>query len=809
MSSHPPDTAPVSLAPPMDAAATSPGPPIQTRGISQKPQLAKHVDQPTNSYQVDFVLPFDISLSSSPTDRAQSIADTRSAYEALLTALEGEGGLKVASRRGRGGKGKEEVWVFVSASDEKIGELVEREKLLDEAHDLPSHPHNLPPSPATRLRLLHALLTAPPLQHGLGITPGEGKWKRVKSIAALHDEGANKAWLRQWSMGGDWQIGLLKGLDSEHAGLGQHQPPPLHLYFDFLTTYTLSLLPLSVFGLAFHFFSPVDSYQPLFALILSLYSTIFVAVWRIRERKLAVRWGVRGCENVAVGRLRPEYVANLGVGTATDGQQGTAAVDVIHQGDDLKRDVKVAASVPVIALCGVGLGCVLMGIFVLEAFVSEVYEGVGKEIVPLIPTAMFVLVVPQIMAQYQRLAKAFVHWEDHPTPVGAEKSLTGKTFAMNGIVAYLGLFLSAYVYVPFGPFIMQYVQQRLSGYSGEKIQFAESAEKAKLGPKTSGEKQHSIKAGRLKGQMYAYTVTNQAIGAFLELGLPYILRFIDEWRSGKATLKDLSKRGGEEKRPIDGQSDAEVEKLFLDKVEKELALPEYNIFTDYAEMVTQFGYVVIWSCVWPLAPVFAFINNYFEIRGDALKVTKHVRRPVGDRVETIGSWLNTLSIISWIGAVTSSTLIYLFRPSTQLDHQSPNPHIPTTGSPHMHRMMMTYYSYADSPTLRAILPTLVPVLTVAFAASHGHIILRWIVDAVAERLLWRGSPEEQEVQKMRARTGPAARQLQTSQSHQNSAANAGADGKGKGKADVTALRGGFWNGGEEGAREIGRIGKTE
>lgn len=76
---------------------------------------------------------------------------------------------------------------------------------------------------------------------------------------------------------------------------------------------------------------------------------------------------------------------------------------------------------------------------------------------PLVPTGMFVLVVPQIVAAYQMLAKALVKWEDHPTPVGAEKSLTGKTLcvlsksrwveltgsAMNGIVAYLGLFLSA------------------------------------------------------------------------------------------------------------------------------------------------------------------------------------------------------------------------------------------------------------------------------------------------------------------------------------------------------------------------------
>ena len=65
---------------------------------------------------------------------------------------------------------------------------------------------------------------------------------------------------------------------------------------------------------------------------------------------------------------------------------------------------------------------------------------------PFAPTAMFVLVVPQIVGLYQSLAKQMVKWEDHPTPVSAEKSLTAKTFAMNGIVAYLGLFLTAYVF---------------------------------------------------------------------------------------------------------------------------------------------------------------------------------------------------------------------------------------------------------------------------------------------------------------------------------------------------------------------------
>jgi len=59
--------------------------------------------------------------------------------------------------------------------------------------------------------------------------------------------------------------------------------------------------------------------------------------------------------------------------------------------------------------------------------------------------------------------------------------------------------------VPFGPYIMAHVQRRLtrSGYEGDNVKFAKTPEKAGLGPKTSGEKQKSIKAGRLKGQLFA------------------------------------------------------------------------------------------------------------------------------------------------------------------------------------------------------------------------------------------------------------------------------------------------------------------
>lgn len=72
---------------------------------------------------------------------------------------------------------------------------------------------------------------------------------------------------------------------------------------------------------------------------------------------------------------------------------------------------------------------------------------------------------------------------------------------------------------------------------------------------------------------------DSVINVFLELGLPFVLRFVNDWRAGKTTLKEAvkMKKLGADAPPA--QSAEEAEKRFMDKVERELALPDYNLFS--------------------------------------------------------------------------------------------------------------------------------------------------------------------------------------------------------------------------------------
>ena len=56
----------------------------------------------------------------------------------------------------------------------------------------------------------------------------------------------------------------------------------------------------------------------------------------------------------------------------------------------------------------------------------------------------------------------------------------------------------------------------------------------------------------------------------------------------------------------------------------------------------QFGFVTIFVAAFPLAPLFALMNNVLEIRTDADKFTTQLRRPMAARSATIGEFTTQL-----------------------------------------------------------------------------------------------------------------------------------------------------------------------
>ena len=73
--------------------------------------------------------------------------------------------------------------------------------------------------------------------------------------------------------------------------------------------------------------------------------------------------------------------------------------------------------------------------------------------------------------------------------------------------------------------------------------------------------------------------------------------------------------------------------------------------------VLQFGFITIFVAAFPLAPLFALLNNWVEIRLDAQKFVCETRRAVAERTENIGIWFRIMEVLAQL-AVISNVCIY-------------------------------------------------------------------------------------------------------------------------------------------------------
>lgn len=81
------------------------------------------------------------------------------------------------------------------------------------------------------------------------------------------------------------------------------------------------------------------------------------------------------------------------------------------------------------------------------------------------------------------------------------------------------------------------------------------------------------------------------------------------------------------------------------------------LFDEYLEMILQYGFVTLFVAAFPLAPLFALLNNIAEIRLDAYKMVKEARRPLAERVEHIGAWFGILRGVTYVAVVSNAFVI--------------------------------------------------------------------------------------------------------------------------------------------------------
>jgi anoctamin-10 len=176
---------------------------------------------------------------------------------------------------------------------------------------------------------------------------------------------------------------------------------------------------------------------------------------------------------------------------------------------------------------------------------------------------------------FTKFATQLTEFENYETRGAYEIALTQKLFVLNLITSYLGIFLTAFVYVPFGTLIIPY----LDIFSLTVRPFAEHEKQMQV-PKTG----FTIDENRLRKQVIYFAITAQVVNLCMELVVPYLKR------RGFTKIKEIQseyamKRGGAA--PQASENDVPDEAAFLARVRKEAELDTYDVTSDLREMVIQ------------------------------------------------------------------------------------------------------------------------------------------------------------------------------------------------------------------------------
>ncbi|KAI8637071.1 calcium-activated chloride channel-domain-containing protein [Parasitella parasitica] len=484
---------------------------------------------------------------------------------------------------------------------------------------------------AERLRLVYEILTQPESEGGAGISVEVDDY--VESIMPLHDDKFNNNWLKSWS---------TKSLidDNDLLTIRDHFGEKIAYYFAFLQSYFLWLSAPTVVGILVYL-THSNTLAVWFSLFMLLWAILFTEMWRRKEAELAIKWGVRNYSKHE--KRRAEFKGEKMVKDHVTGED----IPFVSAWKLLGRRL---AAIPGVAV-GAFLLTVIVGfVFVLQLFLHEYYNGPFAKFLHYAPTVGYVLLIPSMTKIYSKWVKTLTDWEMQKTDAQWEYSYTQKIFIANFLVGYLSLFITAWIYIPFGDHVLPYLTNLNISHEHRTVDFQ-----------------------RLRAQLVYFIVTGQLVGFLTEMVVPYAMKnYVPKAKKMVSKKKtSTSSSSAKEKNLVAAFEDEEEEK-FMNKVYKEVDMEEYAIYTDYVEMVIQFGYVSMFSTVWPLTALCAMVNNWVELRGDAAKVCKYTRRPIPYRAESIGPWLGNMETLVWLSSITMSSFAYLFHPSTQI-HSSYTP----------------------------------------------------------------------------------------------------------------------------------------
>ncbi|EPY49241.1 membrane transporter [Schizosaccharomyces cryophilus OY26] len=478
-----------------------------------------------------------------------------------------------------------------------------------------------------RIRVLYEYITGLKKENCLGIVPSENPYKDIIDIFPLHNVSMDDKWISSWKFKSSLKVQDLDKIKSEYGS-------QIALHFAFQNFFKNMLAVLSVWGALGHY--SFQQYSVIYSVGMSVWGICFIQLWKYKENQLSKRWSTRYSQFHEKSReeFHPSSVQ-------VNNMSGTVQSYYPHWKVVLRSLITTA---PLFLVSGVILFILISIAFAFDVTLTEVYSGPFKPVVSLLPALIFQVFTLPFNIIYTLVAQKLTAWENQRTKNKFQSSLASKIFLQHFMLSYTALILISYVYGPFGEHLVSNVLQNKAANLTMKLSFITDS-KFQLNPL------------RLRNQYFYFLTNAQVINYFTNLALPQIITYLKYYVKSKIGMKRLSIH--------DDAAEAES----LNFIRKQSELSTYDGYNDYKDLVLIFGYLVMFSPIYPLAPLFMYANSYLMIRSSVYKLCKLSKRPVAVRIESIKDWNQRLTFISWLGSITMPSISFLYSPMKTMTKQ--------------------------------------------------------------------------------------------------------------------------------------------
>ncbi|XP_054839763.1 anoctamin-7 [Eublepharis macularius] len=360
-----------------------------------------------------------------------------------------------------------------------------------------------------------------------------------------------------------------------------------------------------------------------FSIFMSLWAVTFLEYWKRMNATLTYRWDCSEFDDIEE-RPRPQFAAMAPMMT----KNPVTGEEEPYFPRQNRFNRIVAGSMVIIIMIAVVV-MFLISIILYRAIIFVIVSRSGNFLVVAsasriasitgsVVNLIFILILSRI---YLALAHFLTKWEMHRTQTMYEDALTFKVFVFEFVNFY-----SSPIYIAF-------FKGRFVGYPGHYN-------------KLLGMRNEDCGPGgcliELAQELLVIMVGKQIINNVQEILIPKVKTW---WhRRNLHSTNRWSKEDPEGLMNPCWERDYEL-------------LPYEGLFAEYLEMVLQFGFITIFVAACPLAPLFALLNNWVEIRLDAQKFVCVYRRPVVERAQGIGIWFNILEVITHLAVISNAFLI--------------------------------------------------------------------------------------------------------------------------------------------------------